>query len=79
MQVPDLIEQRLKLFVGNRHDRPGGRRLLDKSFPTSPLSFCRRTSRSSERAPGLGQPRKQRRRGRVLVAPASSPRSSIRR
>jgi hypothetical protein len=37
MQVPDLIEQRLKLFVGNRHDRPGVRRLLDKSFPTSPL------------------------------------------
>jgi hypothetical protein len=37
MQVPDLLEQRLKLFVGNRHDRPGVRPRLDKSFPTSPL------------------------------------------
>jgi hypothetical protein len=37
MQVPDLVEQRLKLFVVNRHDRPGVRPRLDKSFPTSPL------------------------------------------
>ena len=36
MQVPDLIEQRLKLFVGDRHDgrvRPPS----DESFLTSPL------------------------------------------
>ena len=37
VQVPDLIEQGMKLFVGNRHDRPGIRPLSNKSFPTPPL------------------------------------------
>ncbi len=37
MQVPDLLEQRLKFVVGNRHGRPGVRPLSDKSFPTSPF------------------------------------------
>jgi len=43
MQVTDLIEQRLKLFVGNRHERPGVRPRRDKSFP------CRPSSRNGSR------------------------------
>jgi hypothetical protein len=43
MQVPDLIEQRLKLFVGNRHDRPGY--AVSWTSPSRRLHscFCSRT------------------------------------
>ena len=70
MQVPDLIEQRLKLFVGNRHDRPGypspGQVLPDVSTRASAAG--RSETRSAH--PAWAQPRQQRRRGRVLVVPA---------
>jgi hypothetical protein len=36
MQVPDLIEERLKFFVGDRHDWPGVRPPSNESFLTSP-------------------------------------------
>jgi hypothetical protein len=37
MQVSHLLEQRLKLFVGNRHDRPWVRPPSDESSLTAPL------------------------------------------
>jgi hypothetical protein len=37
MQVSHLLEQRLKLFVGDRHDPPGVRPPSDESFLTCPL------------------------------------------
>jgi hypothetical protein len=48
MQIPDLIEKRLKLFVANRHGRPGIRPLLGESFPMSlPVLVARGVVRES--------------------------------
>ena len=49
MHVLDLLEQRLELIVGNRHDRPKVRPLPNKSFPHAPLVL------GQEHAPKLGE------------------------
>ena len=69
MQVPDLIEQRLKLFVGDRHDLPGVRPSSDESFLTSPCGALakaphgarpkrRRSSMPNSRVWSKGRPQK---------------------
>jgi hypothetical protein len=50
MQVTDLLEQRLKFLIGNRHDRPRVRPPRDHSCPGV---FTRGSARVSERLPPL--------------------------